>query len=104
MTDKEWLECARKFYMGESPSYRYAHGPGREVYIEDRAQIDDSVKWIVKMDNWCLGKDNEYHYEPRPSERSDAFIDLTRFDSREEAYKAWIKHEAAPSAPTFFMP
>ena len=82
--DSQWIEWATTFSLGECRIY------GRPVEITRRLQLDDSVKWIVKMHEWCLGTDGEFHYEPLPSSRTDEFIALTRFDSKEEAYEAWV--------------
>lgn len=58
----------------------------REVKIQARKQKDDTYKWVVFVDGWVLGKDNDYHYEFMPSSRDATFIELTRFDTPEEAY------------------
>lgn len=94
LTDSEfdWLLAADRFFIGASTVYITNLG-GREVYIESREQISGEVLWIVKMESWVLGKDNKYHYEPRPSSRTSKFINNTRFKTKEKALKAIIKHE-----------
>lgn len=92
-TDADWMNCSTSFYIGKSRLYQTNIG-GRELFIESRMQIDETTAWVVVMDNtWVLGKDDEFHYEPMPSSRDDEFIDLTRFDTKEEAFTAYIQHE-----------
>ncbi len=94
MSASWWLSRADRFRMGKSKIYLINGGiDAREVFIETRKQMDDSYKWIVKMDSWVLGKDNKYYYEPMPSSRTDKFIENTRFDDFLDAYSAWGKHE-----------
>lgn len=89
-----WLKCADRFRMGKSNIYHLNGGAtSREIVIETRQQMDDSYKWVVRMDSWVLGKDDKYYYEPFPSSRTDKFIENTRFDSKEDAFKALAKHE-----------
>lgn len=89
-----WLQRADRFRMGLSKIYHLNGGvTSREVFIESRQQMDDSYKWVVKMDSWVLGKDNKYYYEPMPSSRTDNFISNTRFDSYPDAFDAWVRHE-----------
>lgn len=87
-----WETAAMKFAVGNSTIYLTNIG-GRRIYIEDREQIDKSLLWIVFMDGFVLGKDNKYHYEPIPSSRTDKFISNTRFNTKEDALAALIKHE-----------
>lgn len=91
----DWLVRADRFRMGRSKIYLINGGsaPSREIFIESRQQMDDSYKWVVKMDSWVLGKDNKYYYEPIPSSRTDKFIAKTRFDNYREANEALVKHE-----------
>lgn len=90
-----WLSMADRFRMGRSKIYLINGGsaPSREVFIESRQQMDNSYKWVVKMDSWVLGRDNKYYYEPIPSSRTDKFIARTRFDNFIEANEALAKHE-----------
>ncbi len=50
--------------------------------------------WAIRSEGDCLGKDGEWHGELLPSNRSDAFLALTRFDSVEEARAAWARYTA----------
>lgn len=87
-----WEFLSVIFFIGKSLVYQTNIG-GREIHIEQRMQVDGNEKWAVKMENWVLGKDNKYHYEPLPSSRTDDFINNTRFDSKEQAIKNLIIHE-----------
>lgn len=89
----DFIEASVKFYIGNSVVHFFNGVYGRTIYIESRAQMDESVKWVVKMDDYNLGKDGEYYYEPMPSSRTDAFIKMTRFDSKEEALEVLLKYE-----------
>jgi len=86
MSKDEWLERATKFDLGNCIFHN------RPVDIESRDQIDGSRKWVLKMQEWVLGKDGEFHYEPRPSSRSDNFINNTRFDSIDECHSFWVNN------------
>lgn len=59
------------------------------VTIEARNQSADARLWTVCKDGHCLNDFDEFEYEPRPSSRTDAFIERTRFDSLESAFKAF---------------
>lgn len=88
MKAHQWLELATKFDLGKCIYYK------RPVIIEARDQLDGSRLWVVQMEHsqgWVLGKDSEWHWEPRPSSRTDEFIELTRFGSPNEAHDFW-KH------------
>ena len=89
MTESKWLTRATTFSLGLCKIY------GRPVYIEERLQIDDRRLWILKMESsngWVLGKDAEWHWEPRPSSRTDEFIALTRWSSPDEVHTFWIEN------------
>jgi hypothetical protein len=65
------------------------------VFIEERLQPNGNRKWVLKMESsigWVLGKDGEWHYEPLPSSRTDEFIKLTRWDSRDEVHSFWLEN------------
>lgn len=76
-----WAEAGVRFLIGVSNVYTL-NGP-REVYIE--ARNGEFQRWVVIIDKRVLGKDGEWYREPLPSDRSEAFINLTRFDSKEQA-------------------
>lgn len=86
MNQKEWLEIATKYDLGKCVFYN------RPVVIESRDQIDSSRKWVLKMQEWVLGKDGEFHYEPMPSSRTDEFIENTRFNSPDECHSFWAEN------------
>lgn len=85
MTSRDWLDKAITFDMGECRHYK------RPIVIEAREQIKGPKLWVLKMHEWVLGKDGEFYREPMPSSRTDEFIQLTRFNSPQEAYSTWIK-------------
>lgn len=72
--------------MGDCPIYE------RPIEIVQRGQIDGSIKWVLKMHEWVLGKDGEFYREPIPSSRSDEFISNTRFNSPDECHSFWVKN------------
>ena len=95
MTNHEWLERAITFDLGHCIFYK------RPVYIEARDQADGNRLWVLKMersDCWVLGKDGEFHWEPMPSSRTDAFIANTRWDNPEQVHSFWkdVITEAKP--------
>lgn len=83
MTAEHWLFKATVFEIGTCIFHK------RMVRIEARDQMDDTRLWVVKMDEWVLGKDKEWHWEPLPSSRTDEFIANTRFKSFQEAFYFW---------------
>jgi hypothetical protein len=86
MNQNEWLERATKFDLGTCIFYK------RPIVIEARDQTDDSRKWVLKMHEWVLGKDGEFHREPLPSSRTAEFIMKTRFDSYDECHSFWVQN------------
>jgi len=90
MSQNDWLERATIFDLGKCIFYN------RPVKIESRDQIDGSRLWVLKMHEWVLGKDGEFHYEPLPSSRTDKFIQLTRFESPDECHDCWVKNVNEP--------
>ena len=87
-----WTISCDRFYVGNSMAYMTNIG-GRTIMIESRPQMDGSVKWVTKMEEWVLGKDGKYYYEPTPSSRTDEFIANTRFNTKEEALASLVIHE-----------
>lgn len=59
------------------------------VRVEQR---DLNYKWVVRNGRVCLKKTGLFEYEPLPSNRTQDFLDETRFDSPEEAYSSWEAH------------
>ena len=86
MNQKEWIKRAIKFDLGNCVIYN------RPIQIEARDQRDGSRKWILKMHEWVLGKDSDFHYEPTPSSRTDEFIENTRFNTPNECHSFWIEN------------
>ena len=89
LTDKQLLAQVSVFSLGKCPLYN------REVYIRTSAQMYGPDKWICMLEysnGWCLGKNNRWYFEGRPSSRTDAFIKQTRFDTHQEARDAYKKH------------
>ena len=84
MNQKEWLERASTFNLGECIIYN------RPIEIQAREQRDYSIKWVLKMHEWVLGKDGDFHREPMPSSRTDEFIENTRFNSPDECHSFWV--------------
>lgn len=80
------LQKATAFAIGKHPRY------GKEITVEYRG----GGKWIVRDGPSCLARDNQWEYEPLPSNRDEAFIARTRFDILEEAIQhgtAWLQKE-----------
>lgn len=89
MTRLQWLEKATRFDLGKCIYYQ------RPIIIEARDQSDGRRLWVLQMEysnGWVLGKDAEWHREPLPSSRTTNFIELTRFNSPDEAHDFWVKN------------
>lgn len=54
--------------------------------------MDGSLKWAVKMDSWVLGSDSHWYWQPMPSGRTDEFLNLCRFETKEDAHREYIYH------------
>lgn len=83
------LAMATTFELVPNRNWILGESDQRPVVIEQRPQREGEAKWVVKMHEWVLAKDGEFIWEPRPSERTDEFIALTRFDSVDEALEAY---------------
>ena len=81
-----WAERATVFDFGLCPIHK------RPILIEARGQTNGSCLWVVKMHEWVLGKDANWHWEPLPSSRTEEFISLTRFESAEVAHAFWSEN------------
>lgn len=83
--DQFWLANAVQFSLGNCTIQ------DRPVFIETRGQMDGSTLWVVKMHEWVLAKSGFWYREPMPSSRTDYFIKLTRFKTKEAARDAYYK-------------
>jgi len=88
--DKVWLNHAQRFFIIECENYPTNLG-NRKIYIEARKGFD-GTKWIVIMDGFTLGRDNKFHYENRPSRRTEDYISKTRYSTKELALSSLINH------------
>lgn len=87
LTPDQWLQKATIFELGTCPIH------ARPVKIEERRNAHNGeIKWCVKMHEWCLGKDAEWYWEPTSSNRSEEFVNNTRFDTPDEAHTFWIEN------------
>jgi hypothetical protein len=82
----ELYKVAIKFDLGVCKVYK------RPVVIEASEQNDGTRKWVLKMDGYVMSQYACFVCEPLPSERSDEFIKITRFNSIEECYLFWVNH------------
>lgn len=80
-----WAEHGTVFQLdGGKPPY---------MLIEAREQRDGSRKWVVTQGGNCLRKDGDWEWEASPSNRSEEFVQMTRWDSKEAAREfaeAWM--------------
>lgn len=95
MSKTEWLVRAMKFNLGTCVFY------DRPIHIESREQMDGNMRWVLKMHEWVLGKDGDFHFEPTPSSRTDEFIENTRFGSLDECHSFWVE-SVTESKPLHF--
>lgn len=93
-----WLTWANSFCLGDFDMF---FGEPREVYIIRRPQIDGSVKWSINVENpgWVMGKNFQWVWEPQPSDRTKEFIEIYRYDSKEEAIKYFVAAREATTEP-----
>lgn len=89
LSDAEWLDMALEFGL---PVEGARSG---EYIIKTMRQRDSSVKYVVQ--NWSSvlsKKTHDWVYQPMPSSRTEKFLEKTRFDTRDEAYTAFLKWKA----------
>lgn len=82
---EQWNEWATTFCLGELDLFE--DGP-QKVYIKAMPQRDGSVKWAVvtpETNGWCLTKDLEWLWEPKPGDRDHEYFQNTRYNSKGEA-------------------
>ena len=49
-------------------------------------------KYFLRMEPcWVFGKDGFYHGDPVPSQRTEAFMEATGFETDRDAYVCWCK-------------
>jgi hypothetical protein len=51
-------------------------------------RFNEPIGWAVRIFGYCLNKSGKWEFEPSPSNRSDAFIERTRWATAEEAAAA----------------
>lgn len=79
------------------PWTHYLNGDPKWNFAEIRAVNFNSsnmpTKWAIREGGSCLGKDLfGFEIEPTNSEKTPEFIDNTRFDTVEEAYRCAEKY------------
>lgn len=79
-----WIKRATSFVIRPDVS-------GYEVVkITRRVQQDQTTKWAVENGAQVMSRlDGTWLYEPMPSNRTDEFIALTRFNTKEEALRCF---------------
>lgn len=85
--DLNWSSLGVKYRVGNIPTKQEP----RKVFIEIREQMDDSILWVCISDGFVLSKRGHFVYEPRPSSRSDKFIEDTRFKTKEDAFDLFAR-------------
>jgi hypothetical protein len=83
MTDEELLALATKF---ELLSYKHEPRPGlMTLTVCRRSLMQSPPSWaIVGDDNFCLNRDGGWEYESSPSNRTEDFIERTRWSDLRE--------------------
>lgn len=59
--------------------------------IEASAQKQGPPKWAVRQNGSCLNRQGQWEWEPQPSSRDDRFLIQCRWDTVEQAHRAWKK-------------
>lgn len=69
--------------MTGDPKWNFAEI--RAVNFDDKG---NPKRWAIREGGGCLGKDLEgFEIEPTNSEKTEEFLERTRFDTVEEAYR-----------------
>jgi hypothetical protein len=79
----------------------------RDISIEARDfnEAGFPTKWAVKDVGSVLNKEDEWEYEPSPSNRDDDFIKRCRYDSAEEAlvaFETWFNKQDTSTQARYF--
>lgn len=77
------------------PFTRYAHVTNSRVEVVATKFDDDDVtptRWSIREGGAVLSKEDQWEYEPSPSNRDDDFLERTRWDSMTEAAAFACKH------------
>ncbi len=95
------LEKATRFDLGYFPIVmgKYMpdiadHEEGYRFIINLELRNRNPKRWAIIFEMGCLSKNGEITYESMPSERTEDFINQTRFDSIEDAvtfFEKWHK-------------
>lgn len=62
---------------------------GRAVRATKVHQMNGSPLWSIRCAGYVLNRSGEWEWEPRPSSRGEAFLARCRFDTLEQAIKAY---------------
>lgn len=84
----KWVDHATAFQFGGKDPNMACRVEDLPIRIEARDQRDGTRKWAVLQGGNCLRKDGEWELEMQPSSRSDEFLAMTRYASKEEAHAA----------------
>lgn len=82
---EQWNEWASTYYLGALDLF--INDP-QDVFIKAAKRLDGTVMWAVltpETNGWCLTKDLEWVYEPKPSDRTNEYFLNTRYNSKGEA-------------------
>lgn len=84
LTNKDWLNMAEKYIISEASAYF------NEISIQRRSE----KSWCIFCNGRVFNKNkNKWEQEPSPSNRTDEFIQDTRFSTKEEAYTVYYGFE-----------
>jgi hypothetical protein len=81
----QWSEWATTYCLGELDLFE---GTPQTVYIKAQPQINGPIKWSIntpETNGWCLSKDLEWVWEPKPGDRTEEYFHNTRYNSKGEA-------------------
>jgi hypothetical protein len=72
-------------------SYKIEGTPTFSAVTIERCENRDGFAWAIRQGSACLNKKGMWEEEPLPSSRTAAFLRRCRFESIEDAVKAWTK-------------
>lgn len=72
----------------------------RDVRIRKMGQISGPDKWAIYVSQgFALLKNGELANEPIPSSRTDEYLELSRYNTLDEAYKHFLNHKDKCGGP-----
>lgn len=76
-----------------------------DVQLVLRRGRDGFDRWAIQEHGQCYGKSGRWAYEPLPSSRTDDWLEVYRFATKEDALRTWFTtHGRSRYVPSGHVP